>query len=422
MKRWALVTAAGLTLAAVAPAFPAAAATPTTVELVSGGAPVASSDPHTHMSLDSGETWQPAVVVPPHVLYDVFPGSGWISDASAGLDRQAATTLFRRSFTLPTGATATDMTVCVHADNAAYVFLNGTLIGAQIEQPIQANFQDPAECFSGIPQEGDNLLEFSVRNMGAWGGLDYRATVTYLERVNTPPVLELPADLTVEATGPGGTAVDFTPTATDDTGAQVSCEPPPGSTFPIGVTTVQCTATDDDDATTSGSFRVTVVDTTAPVLAQLPDLQAPAGPGGTATVTWSATATDSADPTPAVSCNPASGAVFPIGPTTVTCTATDAFGNTSSAPFVVTVVETRDVMDRLRDAIRATNVNPVTRAALLLGHRAADVQLDAGRTRTGCGLLQVLDVAIRASSRVIPAADAATMRALIAEARSTYGC
>jgi hypothetical protein len=89
-------------------------------------------------------------------------------------------------------------------------------------------------------------------------GLDYHARVTYAERVNSPPVLHVPADVTVNATSPQGAVVGFTVTATDDNGAQISCDRGPGSTVAIGVTTVTCTATDDDGATATGSFTVTV--------------------------------------------------------------------------------------------------------------------------------------------------------------------
>jgi hypothetical protein len=38
-----------------------------------------------------------------------------------------------------------------------------------------------------------------------------------------------------------------------------------------------------------------------------------------------------------VACTPASGSLFPVGTTTVTCTATDAAGNVSGGTFFVTV-------------------------------------------------------------------------------------
>ena len=56
-----------------------------------------------------------------------------------------------------------------------------------------------------------------------------------------------------------------------------------------------------------------------------------------AVVTYSVTATDNRDSNPAVSCTPPSGSTFPFGTTTVTCTATDASGNSASATFKVTV-------------------------------------------------------------------------------------
>lgn len=76
----------------------------------------------------------------------------------------------------------------------------------------------------------------------------------------TAPVLNLPADMFVPATNPAGEAVNFTVTATDtvDPDPIVVCTPPSGSTFPLGETTVNCTATDDIGHVTSGSFNITV--------------------------------------------------------------------------------------------------------------------------------------------------------------------
>lgn len=261
MKRSALVTAAGLTLA-VLPATPAAAADPvTTLELVSGAAPIGSSDPHTDLSTDGGATWQDATVIP-HSVYSTLPGTGWISLADSGYSRPNSTTLFRRDFQLPSGAIGSGVDVCVHTDNAARISLNGTQVGQQTDAEIVPNFRDPAECFVApgtLLHSGANVLEFAVHNFSGPLGLGYRARITYVERVNTPPVLQLPADLPVDATGPQGAEVHFEVTATDDTGApEVPCEPASGSMLAVGTTTVTCTATDDDGATTTGSFTVTV--------------------------------------------------------------------------------------------------------------------------------------------------------------------
>ncbi len=74
----------------------------------------------------------------------------------------------------------------------------------------------------------------------------------------------VPADITTTATGASGAVVTFTaPIALDPDDATpppVTCAPASGSTFPIGTTTVTCTATDANDAqgSVSTSFTVTV--------------------------------------------------------------------------------------------------------------------------------------------------------------------
>lgn len=76
----------------------------------------------------------------------------------------------------------------------------------------------------------------------------------------SPPLLTVPTDITVDATSPSGAPVDFTVTATDDVDPNptVTCTPASGSPFPIGNTTVTCTATDKAANTGRASFSVTV--------------------------------------------------------------------------------------------------------------------------------------------------------------------
>jgi hypothetical protein len=54
-------------------------------------------------------------------------------------------------------------------------------------------------------------------------------------------------------------------------------------------------------------------------------------------VTYTVTATDNLDPNPRLSCVPASGSTFPVGTTSVSCSATDRAGNTVSGSFSVVV-------------------------------------------------------------------------------------
>ena len=99
----------------------------------------------------------------------------------------------------------------------------------------------------------------------------------------TAPVVTVPADITAPATGPSGAVGSLTVTAVDnvDGALPAICAPASGSTFPVGVTTVKCTATDVAGNPGSASFTVTVkavapvVDGTAPVVTVPGDMTVP---------------------------------------------------------------------------------------------------------------------------------------------------
>jgi hypothetical protein len=153
-----------------------------------------------------------------------------------------------------------------------------------------------------------------------------------------PPTISVPGNLTAEATGPAGAVVAYAVSATNVDGAvPVTCTPAAGSTFALGQTTVSCSATDKAGQTSRASFGVLVRDTTAPALTVPSDISVKTALKSGATVSYTATATDLVDSAPKVTCNPASGSLFLVQTTTVTCTATDASGNSSSKTFHVTV-------------------------------------------------------------------------------------
>jgi hypothetical protein len=158
----------------------------------------------------------------------------------------------------------------------------------------------------------------------------------------TPPVVTVPANKIVEATGPGGAAVSFSASATDlvDGAVAPTCAPPSGSTFSLGTTVVSCSATDAAGNTGSAQFDISVIDTTPPAVTVPADMtQEATGPSG-AVATFSASATDLVDGSITPNCTPPSGSTFPLGATAVTCSATDAAGNTGSESFTITVVDT----------------------------------------------------------------------------------
>jgi hypothetical protein len=157
-----------------------------------------------------------------------------------------------------------------------------------------------------------------------------------------PAISGMPSDQAVEATGASGAQLSWDqPTATDlvDGSRPVSCTPASGSTFPIGETTVRCTATDTRNNTVTKTFKVTVDDTTAPTISGIPDdMSVMATSSSGRVVTYSLpTATDIADGEVNVECAPAAGTTFALGETKVSCMATDDAGNKGEASFSVHV-------------------------------------------------------------------------------------
>src|SRR5262249_49275490 len=114
-------------------------------------------------------------------------------------------------------------------------------------------------------------------------------------------------------------------------------------------TILSCTAS-SEGGESSGTVTVKR-DVTAPTLAL------PSGPGVDATrprgaaVSFTAAAADAIDPSPAVACTPRSGETFPIGATTVACTAGDAAGNTAQGSFSVLVRGAAAQLDALRGQV-----------------------------------------------------------------------
>ncbi len=183
-----------------------------------------------------------------------------------------------------------------------------------------------------------NVVCSATDGHGNLGQASFSVTVADV----SPPSLVLPADQTAEAAGASGANVPFTATATDlvDANPAIVCDHTSGSLFSLGHTTVTCAATDGAGNTISGSFDVSVTDTTAPTIT-LPSDQALEATSATgATLLYNATATDLVDGALPVTCSTPSGAPAPFGFTTVTCSATDAHGNTTSASFMVAVVDT----------------------------------------------------------------------------------
>jgi hypothetical protein len=110
-------------------------------------------------------------------------------------------------------------------------------------------------------------LQGSPRSLVSVGGgrLAFRTTGDQLLLVKqideTPPTVDVPLHVSTDADGPGGAAVGYEVTATDnfDRAPLLACSPASGSVFPIGDTSVSCTATDEQGNSATASFDVHVL-------------------------------------------------------------------------------------------------------------------------------------------------------------------
>jgi hypothetical protein len=114
--------------------------------------------------------------------------------------------------------------------------------------------------------------------------------------------------------------------------------------------------------------EILFVDTTPPVFGPVADVHADATSASGAVVTFDVpTATDAVDGDVAVTCVPASGSHFEVGITEVTCTATDASGNTAVVTF--------DVIVRINPQFLKGAVADALTALLPTGDKKTDKQL-----------------------------------------------
>lgn len=231
------------------------------------------------------------------------------------------------------------------------------------------------------------------------GNFSAPVSFTVTVSVSPPTFQNVPGPITFAATGAAGAVATFVPPTAIDVGGQsvpVSCDHPSGITYPVGTTTVTCTAklTRPDSLgnpinvnSASAQFTITITpassggtgsggggssgggagggtsgsgtgggtsggggtsvsgapaprDTTAPTIGALLGMTVDATSAKGAPVSYTVTATDPDTPSTqiTIACLPQGGSLFPLGPgattetTTVVCRATDPAGN-QSAPM-----------------------------------------------------------------------------------------
>ncbi len=184
----------------------------------------------------------------------------------------------------------------------------------------------------------------------------------------------------------------------------------------------------DGNASASCNTSVTVnADTTAPVISGVPGaitVSATSASGAVVTFT-PPQATDACDGLVAVSCVPASGSTFPVGMTTVTCTAADHLGHRSSATFPVTVTATALIQTTtLITIVDGLPVPSAVKIALKVPLLVAKVALQKNQPQVACGSLRVFEGVVGQLRRTnqLTATQATQLTSAAQSIRTTLGC
>ena len=229
---------------------------------------------------------------------------------------------------------------------AATVGLDGAGLGSITTADVDAGSTDACGVSLSLDDDlfscadvGSNLVELTATDPS---GNVNNCTSSVAVGDDTPPSVTCPADLSLECTG-ASTVATFAPTLSDNciSSATSSCSIDSGSGFDLGNTTVECTGTDgSDNPAAPCEFQVQVVDM-AP-----PSITCPTVPAAECTGNDSAAVTfpppTASDICTAVTtgCTADSGDRFPLGDSTLSCTATDTTGNQGDCDSIIRVEDT----------------------------------------------------------------------------------
>ena len=166
---------------------------------------------------------------------------------------------------------------------------------------------------------GDAVCEFPLRIVNSQGTL---------------PALKCPTNMVVRTCDTACEIVNYPPPFVG-LGVLVGCNPPSGSCFPLGFTTVTCVAT-NACGTNACSFVVNVRPEPYPQLICPSNIMVTSCSNG-AVVTYAPPVVTGSSNHFGVYCSPPSGSFFPVGSHVVSCCVTDVCDRVSCCEFTVTV-------------------------------------------------------------------------------------
>ena len=207
------------------------------------------------VAIIGGHTAYPGGSLSSAEVYD--PGTGTFGPAGAMTSPRGAHTVTA----LPDG------TLLIVGGFTSFPFGGTTLASAEIYNPAAGTFaasvslHDARGRHAAAALQSGEVLVAGGTGQCCGGGLQ-SAEIFSSSVVDThPPTITVPSDMTVLASGPLGAVVFYNASAIDDIDAAPSliCQPASGATFPVGTTTVSCTATDSSSNTATATFNVTVL-------------------------------------------------------------------------------------------------------------------------------------------------------------------
>ena len=168
-------------------------------------------------------------------------------------------------YKIPGGLSSSDFVwVQWSVDGTNWTTLRSYTGSATVANWVPASFSLPAGA------ENNSNFQFRFVGWSLESGDDFRLDEVSLVAAGvadtTAPVVTINVSSPVEATGSSGAPVTFSVSANEPLSGSITCTPTSGSTFPIGATTITCTATDTAGNTGSATASVMVEDTTSPVI------------------------------------------------------------------------------------------------------------------------------------------------------------
>ena len=255
----------------------------------------------------------------------IFRPSGAVPDAtfSATLNDDLANIVLALSYTIPQAFTPSNFTL----SHGSVTGVSGSDSDVRI-----LNVTDvPHDTAVSVTYVGDTIdIGGGAYLVNGTVGI---TNVVTSQHDSTAPVITVPADITVEAEGEYTVVEIGTANVTDNTDPNPAISNNAPSSFLVETTIITWTATDSSGNSDTATQRITIRDTTLPII------KVPADVSFTTTDTsivltsadyGTATATDLADSAPAITNNATTS--FQAGETTtITWTATDSSNNSANA-------------------------------------------------------------------------------------------